>query len=66
MIRGGVCVWLRSVRMLVSIRLLRFVYTNFRFVSFIVTLREGSSKVTEGSGLDFITYRYCIVLRVVV
>lgn len=63
MTRGGAWAWPRSVRMLVSRRPLRSEYTNSRSVSFTVTLREGSSKATEGSGLDFTTHRHCTVSR---
>lgn len=63
MTRGGTWACPRSVRMLVSRRPLRSEYTNSRSVSFTVTLREGSSKATDGSGLDFTTHRHCTVSR---
>lgn len=63
MTRGGAWACPRSVRMLVSRRPLRSEYTNSRSVSFTVTLREGNSKATDGSGLDFTTHRHCTVSR---
>ena len=63
MTRGGAWACPRSVRMLVSRRPLRSEYTNSRSVSFTVTLRKGSSKATDGSGLAFTTQRHCTVSR---
>ena len=63
MTRGGAWACPRSVRMLVSRRPLRSEYTNSRSVSFTVTLRKGSSKATDGSGLAFTTHRHCTVSR---
>lgn len=63
MTRGGAWACPLSVRMLVNRRPLRSEYTNSRSVSFTVTLRDGSSKATDGSGLDFTTHRHCTVSR---